>query len=911
MGGGLLMLRGRGMLLLRTLGALAVLDDSDCPVAVPPKPLALLAYLAAARPRGPHRRDSLLALFYPESDAHHGRMALRRLLLDVREAAGAEVLRALDREQLELNRAVIDCDAWRFEDALAGGDTARAVDAYGGPFLAGFHLNGSTGFEEWLSAERARLHRACAGAVERLAVAATERGDPDAGVEWWRRLVECEPHANRPTLALMKALAASGNLAGALTAAQEHARRRHRDLELAPAADVEAFAAELRGAIQAPPGPVPIAAPPASGPTAPAGAVWREEGRRRRRSLRAIGLAVASLLLATALGMSAWWRGTLIGGGALDRGGLLLLANFESRADDSSLAYAVEEALRAALADLRVARLVDPATASDGLTRMGRPRTTRLDEPVARELAEREHAQAYVTGEVSRLGTGYQISARIHSAADGRLLMMARVTARNGDEMITAVDRLAGRVRRGIGESMRQALARPELARVTTPSLAALRAYTDGVRRMRAGARGGALLFFREAVAIDSEFASAYWQIGGIHRDASRVSLAAEAIDRAYRFRDRLPERERLLVEATWYAQRHEFALAEAAFRRSAEPDEPLVFLSDLRLYQHRWSQADSLALRALDRDPENWSAAFNAIEARFAQGRVAAADSVVQRSALGPNFFGVWRLFARHDWGALRVYRDSMTPDAAMYLDTFLGKLRMAEAGTDLGIVRSDIPQALERAFYVLRYRRDTAATRRMVGEYLRRAGWDTLPPVERAYWYLIPLLAELGDVGRARRLLSEWEATMPDSPRLHGDRAWSLGAIALAEGRLDSAVAHFLAWHAAPYAGGQHWTNRGLAEGGLAMDRAGRPDTAMRLYERALAEPAFIQPEYEALWYPIVLRRLGELYDAQGDRGKAVEYYRQFVDLWKDADPELQPQVTLVRERMTPTIAKAPEAR
>jgi tetratricopeptide (TPR) repeat protein len=38
---------------------------------------------------------------------------------------------------------------------------------------------------------------------------------------------------------------------------------------------------------------------------------------------------------------------------------------------------------------------------------------------------------------------------------------------------------------------------------------------------------------------------------------------------------------------------------------------------------------------------------------------------------------------------------------------------------------------------------------------------------------------------------------------------------------------------------------------------------------------------------------QRLGELYEARGDRPKAIEYYLKLTDLWKNADPELQPIV------------------
>jgi len=48
---------------------------------------------------------------------------------------------------------------------------------------------------------------------------------------------------------------------------------------------------------------------------------------------------------------------------------------------------------------------------------------------------------------------------------------------------------------------------------------------------------------------------------------------------------------------------------------------------------------------------------------------------------------------------------------------------------------------------------------------------------------------------------------------------------------------------------------------------------------------------------YLPRAHKRLGELYGARGDRAKAREYFGRFVDLWKDADPELQRSVTAAR--------------
>ena len=54
--------------------------------------------------------------------------------------------------------------------------------------------------------------------------------------------------------------------------------------------------------------------------------------------------------------------------------------------------------------------------------------------------------------------------------------------------------------------------------------------------------------------------------------------------------------------------------------------------------------------------------------------------------------------------------------------------------------------------------------------------------------------------------------------------------------------------------------------------------------------------------------LKRSGELYEARGDRAKAADRYRRFVDLWKNADPELQPGVREVRARLARLSTESP---
>ena len=71
--------------------------------------------------------------------------------------------------------------------------------------------------------------------------------------------------------------------------------------------------------------------------------------------------------------------------------------------------------------------------------------------------------------------------------------------------------------------------------------------------------------------------------------------------------------------------------------------------------------------------------------------------------------------------------------------------------------------------------------------------------------------------------------------------------------------------------------------------------------LFQHALATSSiFGGASYETTWYTEALSTLGELYEARGDRAKAAEYYRRYVDVLKDADPPIAAHVAEVRERL-----------
>jgi DNA-binding SARP family transcriptional activator len=234
------------MLRLHTFGGV-VLREEGVPHtggASQRKRLALLVLIAAAGQR-PISRDRLLGYLWPEADAEHAKHALGQSLYALQRAVRTDAL-FLGTTSLQLNPAVISSDIADFEGAVSRDAHERAVELYAGPFLDGFYVEGSPEFGRWAEAERARLARAYAAALECLASAAAARRDYQGAVNWWRRLATADPISSRYAMGLMQALAAVGDRAGALRVATVHAALVKEELDAPVDPAVTALEAHLR-----------------------------------------------------------------------------------------------------------------------------------------------------------------------------------------------------------------------------------------------------------------------------------------------------------------------------------------------------------------------------------------------------------------------------------------------------------------------------------------------------------------------------------------------------------------------------------------------------------------------------------------------------------------------------------------
>ncbi|MGH7464185.1 MAG: BTAD domain-containing putative transcriptional regulator, partial [Longimicrobiales bacterium] len=235
--------------------------------AVQRRRLGLLALLAVAGRRG-LTRDKLIGYLWPDANPDRARHLLSDSVYRINQAVGGDALIATG-DELRLNPLRLPSDAWEFAEALERGDWKHAVDLHAAPFLDGFFLTDADELERWVDAQRERLARERARALEALAHAAEHDDAHSEAARWWRLLAEQDPLSSRIALRLMRALDRTGDRAAALRLARSHTLLLHEELGVAPDADLIAFAAALRTPPpRTPPAGTPAPHTPAPGPRA-------------------------------------------------------------------------------------------------------------------------------------------------------------------------------------------------------------------------------------------------------------------------------------------------------------------------------------------------------------------------------------------------------------------------------------------------------------------------------------------------------------------------------------------------------------------------------------------------------------------------------------------------------------------
>jgi DNA-binding SARP family transcriptional activator/TolB-like protein len=237
------------MIELRTLGTTNLRQRGGgeiSSVLAQQKRMALLVYLATARPRGFHRRSTLLAVFWPEQDERHARWSLNQGLRYLRDALGSEVILSRGVDEIGVDPRALWCDAAAFETACVDQGWQAALELYRGDFLCGFYVSGCADFERWLEVERTELRRLASRAAWSLADHKEAEGDLVAAADSARRAIQLSPHDETGIRRLIDVLDRAGDRGGAVHAYEEYARQLRDEVDVEPAPETQAVIAKVR-----------------------------------------------------------------------------------------------------------------------------------------------------------------------------------------------------------------------------------------------------------------------------------------------------------------------------------------------------------------------------------------------------------------------------------------------------------------------------------------------------------------------------------------------------------------------------------------------------------------------------------------------------------------------------------------
>ena len=636
--------------------------------------------------------------------------------------------------------------------------------------------------------------------------------------------------------------------------------------------------------------------------------------------------AVVALGIAAA-GVLAWWLWPVqlsISQRALafNQRDWIVITDFENLTSDPVFDRSLRVALDVAIAQSQYVNVFPPSRVQETLRLMKKDAGAPLNEALASEIALRERIKAVLACSITAVGDSYTITAKVIDPQTRAAVQTDSAQARGKDGVLPALDELATRVRRNLGESLNSVSAQKvALPRATTASLEALRLYAESFRTDESDVR---LEQLRQATAVDPEFAMAHAALGHAYYLSPNRQHRQEGEARfvkALSLLDRLSHRERLWITALAEDSRGNRESAISAYRTylAEYPDDQAAWfrlgwtnLAGVRQYE----PAAEAFKRVIALNPSNASAYVNLATSYAAMRNDQEAVKHYQHAFdLSPAL--KTDLIVNHEYGFVLIRLGDLDRATAHFeqmlaekssssqarghrslglLETYRGRYSAAIAHFKQAIVINRTNKALvsefrDRLFLARAYRAKgmAQAAAEELDAVHRLATTSTLAPE----WLsrLGKEEARSGRMAQARATLGLMAKTAGDATaassvnrNAEAERAHFeivQGEVELAEGRAAKGVEAFESAHVIdPNIN----TLDSLAMGLL---RAGRPDDATKRFEVMLARKDYGSESQEQSFNAQI--RLAEIHARLGRSDRARELSEGLVAQWKGGDGDL----------------------
>lgn len=590
---------------------------------------------------------------------------------------------------------------------------------------------------------------------------------------------------------------------------------------------------------------------------------------------------------------------------ALTEKDTVVLSSVVNRTGDTMFDDTLGEALALQLRQSPFLTVVAEQQVQSTLRLMGRNPSEPITADVGREVCQRAGGKALLGGTIAMLGSAYVITLNAQDCLTGGVLAEEQVQADAKETVLAALGAAVSVLREKLGESL-GSIQRydAKIEEATTPSLEALKAYSQGLRTRRTTGDFDSVPFFRRAIELDPEFALAYARLGTVYANLGQTDESRKMTTRAHELRAKVSEAERLYIEARYYSTVEiDTQKALDAYRvwLAAYPNDYTALTNSALLLRQRGDVVEGLrnqeaATRVAPDQPIAWQNLGDTYLnlGRFADARKALETALTLQSIVG----------ARVSLYTLAV----LTGDQAL-ADAQLAAVAGKREETDflnVQIRAEAFAGRLQRAAALAddwRSRMEAASRRNQVGQLLAslainealvgltdranarvQAALDDELLLDNALDERLVVAAVNRDGRTAREVmpqaLAELRRQSAGSPTLAiAERAYR-AILALAEAKPDEAVpllepVTFTPEHADVIS---MWTIAKIQLKDWPDAIKGLTSLTEDTWQRGLGTTkAFAMVE------------LARAHAAQGNRDEARKRYQAFFDFWKDADPDI----------------------
>ena len=583
----------------------------------------------------------------------------------------------------------------------------------------------------------------------------------------------------------------------------------------------------------------------------------------------------------------------------------IVLADADNQTGDAVFDDALNIALRYEMQQTPYLNILGIDKAYATLAQLKLPSTTKITPDVARQICGKTNSKMVISQSIADAGNGYHLEMRALDCGSGATLGKEQADIGSRNEVIHELGATAVHLRAKLGEpSASLARFNHPLEKALSASLEALQAGAEGTKLHYAGDVARALKLYQRTIELDPNLALTYEGMGAAYYVLKNTELSEASYTRAYQLRDRMTEKDRLNAEIAYYANgigdwEKEYASVlrflqlfprdvfahnnlAAASRRLGEPDRAAdesaetARLQPSSYYFGQAIQTSRVASRFIE--AKSWLAKADALKFDNPDIRF---ERLVVLFATGDRD-GVQKILAEGERGSDR--RDVLLNHAL--IETQQGRFRSAER---LRLQAFGLPsKATDIYWLVPRLALENAEVGRVVQARRYESEADKRK-IDRGDKLVLALsLARSGRTEEAGKLADQISAERPEDTLVQHYLAPTIRAAIKLQQHDPAAVIDLLrgtAKYDLAYTEAFDYVYPAYIRG-LAYLELGDGRAAAAQFQKLINNPGLTVRHVTG---PLAWLQLGRAQKMMGEEAAARKSYETFLDLWKNADPDI----------------------